>query len=264
MSQSPLPPTQVGAAGGPPLGVLDALGMSWRLLTSDFWPLWTAALVAFLVFVVSGMVPFGSLVTLPPLAAGLIYVLMRRLDGHPVTVGQVFEGFRVRFAESLVALLPLIVVMLLNVAVLTAVSLAVMLPVLLAGMNSPTPDIQPILKAYETLIPLTWGIHIPVSLVMLFLCFAPAALWDGHPKGWDAAKRSARLVLDHLWPMLGFWIIYIVVNIVSTCAGLLLCCVGGIVLAPVVYAWFGGATILLYRSWTGQPLVQTVVEVPAE
>jgi len=260
MSQSPSPYAQGAGAGGPPIGVLDALGMSWRLLTSDFWPLWTAALVAFVVFVGSGMVPFGSLIAMPPLAAGLVYVLMRRLDGHAISAGQVFEGFRVRFTESLVAMLPLMAAILIGVAVATVVSLIVLLPVLMAATSSPTPNFEPLLKAYGVLIGLSWAMHFPVSLVMLFLFFAPAALWGRHPKGWDAAKCSARLVWEHLWPMLGLWVIYAVVNIATTIAGLLLCCVGGLFLTPVVYVWFGGASVILYRSWTGQPLVQTVIE----
>jgi hypothetical protein len=44
-------PALPAASGQPaaPLGVIDALGMGWRLLTSDFWGLWLPAFVLTLV-----------------------------------------------------------------------------------------------------------------------------------------------------------------------------------------------------------------------
>jgi uncharacterized membrane protein len=107
---------------------------------------------------------------------------------------------------------------------------------------------------------------VPLVLAMavfqLFFLFALIAVWDHPESGWEAAKVSMRLVKDHFWSALGFGLLYALIVFGALLAGLLACGVGVFFTGPAVSVWFTGSTIYLYRSWTGQALVQPVAGAP--
>ena len=97
-------------------------------------------------------------------------------------------------------------------------------------------------------------------IVRLFFTFALLAIWDTPTSGGDAIRASYRLVKDHFWSVVGLSLLFALIVVGAAIAGLLACCVGLYFTLPIVSIWYTGALIYLYRSWTGQALVQPVLQ----
>ena len=250
----PLPPP------GDRLGVWDALGLGWRLLRADFWNLWLVGLVFYALVVASSGVPFGGVLAGPPLMAGLFYIITRRMDGRPVAVAEIFEGFRQRFGQSVVAMLPL---MLAGVAGGLVVVPMVLIGVLAGAAGGAAADNEEI---FGLIFGGTMCLMYAVFLVLMvgvgvfgwFFTFAPLAVWSHPESGWEAAKGSMRLVWRNLWSVVGFHLLFWLIGCGGVLAGYLTCCVGFLFVAPALVIWYYASVAYLYRSWTGQPLVQPI------
>jgi len=244
-----------------PLGVLEAMSLGWRLLMSDFWRLWLVGLVLLMVAWAAGMfgLPAAILVT-PPLMAGLFYVVARRMDGGPAEVGDLFRGFKERFAESIVAYLP---VSLGSVVFGVIMGLSTWLLIMLcfglaaAAEGDDAAVALAVVAGILVFLVLEGILVIGLSLLVLFFYFAPAAVWDHPGEGWEAAKASARLVRDHIGSMLGFVVLFGVIGLAAHLAGLLACGVGWLFTTPAVTIWAYATLLYLYRSWTGQAAAMT-------
>ncbi len=117
---SPPPlPTAAGAPGGtaawteqilarqPEVQIGQCLGRSWRLVTANFGVLFGATAVAWLITFACQFIPLvGGIVTW--LIQGVLYggvylVFLNRIRGRPASVGEVFAGFSVGFAQLMLA-----------------------------------------------------------------------------------------------------------------------------------------------------------------
>jgi hypothetical protein len=249
-----------------PIGVMDALGTGWRLMLSDFWFFWGTAALAALVAAVAGVVPLGSFVAGPPLAAGVAFVYMRRIDGIPVTAGKVFEGFSQRFGESIVSTLPLLIVMaVLSITTIVAAVLVIVIPLidLIRNMN-PTagPDLSVLMPKILVFDVISTAAAVPEWLVMMFFAFAPVAVWDHPQAGWEAGRTSIRLAAGHFWSMLGLTVLGWLILMAATIVGSIACCIGVVFTYPFAMGWLMASLVYLYRSWTGQPRVQGLAIEP--
>jgi uncharacterized membrane protein len=56
--------------------------------------------------------------------------------------------------------------------------------------------------------------------------------------------------------MIGLSLLFFVIGIGAALVGLLACVVGLLITLPAVWMWHQITLVYLYRSWTGQPLVQ--------
>ena len=278
MSQGTSFQMRQGLPGEGRLGVMDALSMGWQLLKGDFWALWVVALVMMAVLMGCGMfgiIPYiGGCVSLavqvfvqPPLMAGLFFVIRRRIDGGKPDVSLLFEGFRQRYWQSVVALLP---VLLAGLAVgIVAVGVVIAVVAATGGFGGFEGG-KPTDEEVAAIVGITMLVVVPLVLAMavfqLFFLFALIAAWDHPESGWEAAKVSMRLVKAHFWSALGYGLLCGLIAVGASLAGMLACCVGVFFTGPAVSVWFTASTIYLYRSWTGQPLVQpiTASEAAAE
>jgi hypothetical protein len=255
-----LPPESPGA----PLGVIDAMGMGWRLLMSDFWMLWLLALVLFAILMGVGMVsccllclaPLVVLFVRAPLEAGLFKALKGRIDGATVNFNDLFAAFPECYWQAVLAGLPAILID-------GAMQMAQM-PMQFAG-NLAEPLARELHGAEAVLILVILGAAGVVLLLVLvllifrlFFAFSLLAIWDHKTSGIEAIKISMRLVKDHFWPILGLSLLFALINFAATLIGLLACCVGMFITVPAVTAWHQITLVYLYRSWTGQPLVQAL------
>lgn len=257
MSESPasLPSPQDRAAAT--LGVLDAVGMAWRLMMSDFWRLWVAAL---LVWVISAAAGPAAIVVGPPLTAGLFYVLSRRLQGTEVDVAQVFQGFSQRLKESVIAGLVPWIVQFAAVIIWLPVHLVLILGgVALTGELQHDAGPLPFLAAFCCDFVVYGFLMLAALVVRMFFTFAQCAVWDRPGAGWEAAKDSYRLVRDHFGSVLGLWALFLLLFLAGGVAGYLACFVGMFFTLPLVELWYAASVLYLYRSWTGRPLVQAAV-----
>jgi hypothetical protein len=267
MSQDTSWEMRQGLPGEGRLGVMDAISMGWHLLKSDFWALWVVALVAMAILMgcgIFGAIPYiGGCISLavqifvqPPLMAGLFFVISRRIDGGKPDVAMLFEGFRQRYWQSVVALLP---VLLAGMAIgIVAVGVAIASMAATGGLGGGEPREEAAAVAMTVML----VVMVPLILVMmvfqLFFLFALIAVWEHPESGWEAAKASMRLVKDHFWSALGYGLLCGLIAAGAALAGILACCVGFFFTGPAVSVWFTASTIYLYRSWTGRPLVQPI------
>jgi len=287
--------------GGGTLGVMDATRMGWRLMMVDFWPIWVVGLVAFIIQIVGGCVgslPYiGACIQLavalfvqPQLGAGLFYAVRRRIDGAPAQVGDVFEGFRQRYWQSLVAMLLPMGVGLVGGLLIAGIVLGA---VFIASEGGGGDEEMIITMVVAGVIALP--ILVALGLVSLLFIFSLLTVWDHPESGWEAVKDSMRVVKAHYLSTLGFallfglfgtgaylpgiilsglcfGLLFGLIGMGASLAGIIACCVGGfftmllvMIWVPLVMIWFSATAIYLYRAWTGQPLVQPLaVEAPPE
>ena len=260
MSETPasLPSPQDHAAAT--LGVLDAVGMGWRLMMSDFWRLWVVAFVMLMILMGAGM--FGlpaQILVQPPLMAGLFYVIAKRIDGGRAEVGDLFAGFKERFGPSVVGMLPVTAAGFV-LSILIGAVLGVLF-VLGAGVIAAAEGEEEVV-AVVVIGGLALFLAIEALLILgfcvfaIFFNFVPAAVWDHPESGWAAAKASMRLVRDHFLSMIGFVLIFWAIGTAANLVGMLACCIGVFFTTPVLIVWQLATLVYLYRSWTGRPLVQ--------
>jgi len=247
------------------LGVMDALRMGWRLVMSDFWPIWLVGLVAYAVNFGAGLpgaIPYlGACIqlavcvfVLPPLAAGLFYAVAGVIDGRKANAGEVFEGFRQRYWPSVVALL-----LPWGIYLGACIVIGGLIGVLVAVADEANEDVI-VLLALLIAVPAM----IILMLVMLLFLFALVAVWDHPESGWEAMKTSVRIVKERYLSTLGFAVLAWLIGLLATVVGVIACCVGVFFTVPFSMVWIGASMIYLYRSWTGRPLVQPAAEEPFE
>jgi hypothetical protein len=265
--------------GGSAIGVMDAVRMGWRLMMADFWPVWVVGLVAYAILAaigvvggVIGIVPIlgpivngciqlaAGIFVQPPIMAGLFYAIRNCIDGSPAQAGEVFEGFRQRYWQSVVAML------LPNIIACVA---AVLIGGIVAGaviIGEEAGSDEEIAVAVGIALAIVIPLAIILCLVMLLFLFSLLAVWDHPESGWQAMKDSVRLVKAHYWSCIGLALLFVVLSVAAGLAGFIACCVGVFFTMPVLMVWWSATLIYLYRSWTGQPLVQPLMaeEPPAE
>ena len=255
MSQGTSWEMRQGLPGEGRLGVIDAYRLGWRFLKKDFWQHWLLAFVCMLLLMASWFVPFGPFIAGPPLAAGFMYVLMQRIDGRASGVGGLFEGFKQRFAQSIVSLLPVLIVWFVLTIIYLAAYFVLVFPILMSAGPDHSPDMQKYLSVFIPFMVVANISGIVVSVFYLFFVFAPLAVWEYPQSGWEAAKASVRMVRDRIWSVLGFGVLGWLIGWLFS-LGIIACCIGIFFTAPISMLWFGSALVYLYRSWTGRPLVQ--------
>jgi len=196
----------------------------------------------------------------PQLGAGLFYAVRRRIDGAPAQVGDVFEGFRQRYWQSLVAMLLPLGVGLVGGLLIAGIVLGA---VFIASESGGGDEEMIITMVVAGVIALP--VLIALGLVSLLFIFSLLTVWDHPESGWEALKDSVRVVKAHYLSSLGFGLLFALIGMGAYLAGAIACCVGMFFTIPLVMIWFSAASIYLYRAWTGQPLEQPLAaDVPPE
>jgi len=264
-SAAEVPPRSSCAA----LGVIDAMGMGWRLLMSDFWMLWLLALVLFAVMMGVGLVsccllclaPLVAFFVQPPLQAGLFKALKGRIDGAAVNFNDLFAAFPECYWQAVLAGLPVILI--------DGAVQVVTMPVRIFGQFA-EPLSRELHYSAEVLIPVIIGaagvvilLILALAIFRLFFAFSMLAIWDHKKSGVEAIKLSMRLVKGHFWPILGLSLLFALIGFAAAIVGLLACLVGMAITVPAARMWHQITLVYLYRSWTGQPLVQPLAAPPA-
>ncbi|MFA6564265.1 MAG: DUF4339 domain-containing protein [Verrucomicrobiia bacterium] len=189
-----------------------------------------------------GMIPcFGAVVQLafnfviqPVLIGGLWYVLLQRRRGQPATVGGVFDGFNLFFAQSILVNL-----------IMGLIILAAILPgAIVAGIGGAT------LKSHAVIGGPLLALGILLALVPMFyisVCYAFAMplVVDRRMQFWPALETSRRVVARHWFAVFAY---SLVVGLLSL-LGLLACIVGIIFTLPMCFCMF----VVAYDNIFGRP-----------
>jgi hypothetical protein len=248
---------QSGVAEGR-LGVTEILRLAWNVLTRQFWAVWVVGLVFLALQFASGlvqMVPFiGGLLAIavtifvqPPLTAGVVYALLRVIDGGPATVDDVFEGFRRRYLPSIVVMLPMWGVSI--VIVMVFVGIAIVLGMATGMFKEGRP---PDGAMIPFMIVVVVGVIVVVAATVVLQAVAMLAyvgLWETHESGWLAFLEAWGIFRANTGSTIGLIVMLGLVGLGAALAGILALCVGLIITMPFAVLWANAAYIYAYRSW---------------
>jgi hypothetical protein len=238
---------------GEPLGVIEAIGLGWTLVTRDFWPVWLLGLVFVLlqgVGNVLGAIPYIGIVfsmiiaiaVTPALQAGLVHAVLRKMDGAAADPADIFEGFKTRYGDSIVVMLPIWGAF----AVMGAVAVIGLIVVMYAA-GGRDPGHNPVIILILVLV----GI-VAIFLSMLLnsvMWLAYVALWDTHDSGWAAFIAGGRIVMANFLPTCGVMLLFFVFILGAVILGMLALCIGLLFTMPFVMVWMTATYAYLYRSW---------------
>jgi hypothetical protein len=270
MSQTP-PLESAGVPAAAPLRVMEAVGMGWRLLKSDFWRLWVLVLVFNLLVLAGvmvgqclGIVPIigacfsclagiaMSLFVQPALDAGLFYAIRQKIDGAEARLDNLFAAFRWRYWESVVGGLPALAIGLaIGMAMLALGGVGWLMVMRMAGG-----DPERVFSQWEAAPPYALigvaalvflALILVASILRLFLVFIFLAVWDFPGRYWDPIAASLRLVWAHFWSVLGLFVLFALIGL----AAFLIAIIPGGAIA--------GAGALALKSWNEPPVTFVIL-----
>ncbi|HUU92470.1 MAG TPA: hypothetical protein VM238_14830 [Phycisphaerae bacterium] len=280
MTQSP--PPAAGATAAPAnLGVIEAMRMAWRLLMADFWMLWLLAFVKGAVALGVGLAtcclcclaPLVGFFVQPPLMAGLFRGVARRVDGGRVEVGDLFAAFPMCYWSTVLAGLPVVAIDALAAIVQNVGQTCVRVPLQIAApladeMGASDEEtvlvILGIVAVGGLVALLATAVALALAAARFFFQFALLAVWDTPQSGVEALKTAVGFVRTRFWSVIGLAVLFTLLEIAAGIVGLLACCVGLLITVPAVTVWYYITMVYLYRSWTGQPLVQPIAAAGPE
>jgi len=154
-------------ARAPKLMIGEMIGRGWELLKANFWPLVGVTALVYIVSVLVDAIPLVGLLLWGVFLGGMFYYYLKRLRGQPAKLGDAFSGFKLAFAQLMLAGLVSWVLMVIGFACL--------------------------------IIP---GIYLVVAW-----CFTMPLVIDKKLEFWTAMEVSRRVVTAQWWRMFGLLIL---------------------------------------------------------
>jgi hypothetical protein len=205
------------------------LGQSWELFKAD--PgiiIGASALIGLCLFAINA-IPYLSvilsLIFTGPLMGGLFKFFLKKLRGEAVTVGDAFSGFGPQFGQLLLG--NFIPGILAGLAVIPGVVVIGIIVAIGAAGHQGEPHFSSILVALMILV----GFASFCVMCYLQICWG-FTLWlvaDKKMTFWPAMSLSRAVVCKHWWQTL----LLAIVSGLIMLLGILLCCVGVLVTAPI-------------------------------
>ena len=236
------------------LDIGGCISRSWALYQKNFGLLFTGCLLYMLIefaIAAGGQIPFFgplfsilNLILAGPLLGGVFYIFLQTIRSQPATVGDVFAGFRLAFAQLFLGYLVKGLLAGLCLIPFAAVLAVKLIPVV-AHLHSATPNhaemqnLIPVLKGIlVTCLPVLFVCLIPMIYLQTSWVFTLPLIIDKQMGFWSAMKASWKRVNKHWWHVFGLLILMGLINF----GGLLLCCVGVLFTLPIglgalVYAY---------------------------
>jgi hypothetical protein len=246
-------------ATGEKLRVTEAIGLGWQLVTSNLGPFWVVGFVYFALQIpmsLLGAIPYigavfsltNAVVVKPQLDAGLVYAVLRVIDGGAPNVGDLFEGFKQRFGACIVMMLPAWVV---GIVGMFAVGGGIMAILAASGGFSHERHSQEPPAAFFVFLVVAVVIGLCVAIVVqATVWFATVALWESDHAGWPAFQAGWRVVRTHFWATVALLLLFALIGLVAVIAGVLALCVGVLFTFPFTTVWGTCTYAYLYRSWS--------------
>jgi hypothetical protein len=241
------------------LTIMEGLKAAWATTIEDFWGVW---LLGFLFFIINSAASVPAIIPLigilwalgyslfvgPQLQAGLALAVIRKTDGAGVKADALFEGFKQRYLPSLVIMLPMWGLLIVFMVAMTGIG------VLLGGIGAmaapeSSPD-QPPAAFVVFMLGAMVVFMLVMALVQMVMWFAFVALWEGHESGLAALTVGWRLVRENLLAALGLMVLFFLIVVGASIAGMLALCLGYLVTLPIALIWITATCVVLYRSWS--------------
>lgn len=239
------------SAGGPPpvvegdyqLDLTGCISQGWELMKGNFGILFGGFVIYILIQGLIGglgaipylgvVVQLAGLVITGPIMGGSFYLFLRVVRNESAGVGDVFAGFRKSFGQLFLGYL-----------VTALLAGLCFIPVIVVGFMT----VFPALLHHQQPVPAQWIIVgavfavciVPVIYLQTCWMFTLPLIIDREMDFWTAMKTSRRRVSLHWWQVFGLLVLTGLLNLV----GVLLCCVGILVTAPVGFV----AIMLAYET----------------
>lgn len=205
----------------------------WQLIKDDYWLFLGITFVGILV---GSAVPFGIL--LGPMWCGIEICLLRRMRGERITFNYLFEGFNF-FGQSVVATLFVMVPLIVVVMVLYFAFFGAMIGIItaLAPRDGGPPDAS-FFGAFFGMIALYVVALMAVGIVVgAPFIFMYGLIVDRGLSGVEAVTMSFRAVFANLGGVLGL----LLFNMLLSCAGSAILCIGAYLVMPITFAAYAVA-----------------------
>lgn len=202
---------------------VECFRAGWDLIKDQYWLFMGMSFVAIFI---GGAVPLGIL--LGPMVCGLYMALFRRQRGEPVTFDLLFKGFDF-FVDSLIATLIQVVPMLLILLPSYLIYFLFFFSTFKPGRRGAPPDIVPFIIFFAVVFLVIMVVSIIVST---FFIFTYPLIVDRRLSGVNAVKTSIKAATANLGGVLGLVLLMMLLSFV----GVLLCYVGALFVLPIHYA----------------------------
>lgn len=234
------------------LDIFGCFTRGWELLTSQFGVLvGGVAIYLLIMFGLSGVaqIPMigllfsiASLIITGPLMGGVYLLILKLVRRQPAEAGAVFSGFSDNLGQLILGhLVPALI------AGATAIPgvIAMVVPIVVMAQNEAPNAGLIAIAAFGfilAIVPLlylstSWGFTIPL-------------IADRRMDFWSAMKASRAQVHRNWWTVFGLFMLVGLVNFL----GLLVCCVGMFITAPLAFAAWVIAYETIFTSRTDQPV----------
>ena len=228
------------------LDIGACISNGWSLVMTNFGVLFVGALICLLIQTAIGLlgaIPFigplfslANLFIVGPLMGGVYYLFLQTLRRQPASVGDVFAGFKLNFAQLCLGYL--VVVLLIIACLLPGVvvaAVAIVIPIL---RHQPPNVLHIAAGALGVLICL-----IPVIYLSVSWMFVLPLIVDKRMNFWPAMETSRKTVSKHWWLVFSLLIVCGLIKVV----GVLACGVGVLFALPITFA----AMMYAYESMFG-------------
>lgn len=201
----------------------ECMRAGWDLIKDQYWLFLGITVVAIFI---GNAVPLGIL--MGPMICGLYLALFRRQRGEPVTFDLLFKGFDY-FKESLIATLIQVVPIILIMVPAYIISVAIFFIMFKPGRRGQPPEMLPLFAFIAIIMLVVMAISIAIGV---FFAFTYPLIVDRKLSGVDAVKTSIKAATANLGGVLGLMLMMMLLSFV----GVLLCYVGAILMLPIHFA----------------------------
>lgn len=206
---------------------VECISAGWNLIKDQYWLFIGMTFVALFIGAVA---PMGIL--MGPMMCGLYLALLRKQRGETVTFDTIFKGFDY-FMDSLVATLIQVVPIMLIVLPLDAVYFLFFFTTFKPGRRGAPPPTPEEMAPFFIFLAVMVLLILVVSLIVAtFFIFTYPLIVDRRLSGLNAVKTSIKAAKANLGGVFGLVIMMMLLSF----AGLLLCYVGALFVLPLHYA----------------------------
>ena len=215
------------------------------------------ALITWLILIMVGFIPLLSIFIMPiltgPLFVGLYSVYRKKLDGESPDFAVMFSGFN-KFVPAMIVSLIIAIPTIIFQVIQFFLGFANALLQAIGTSTSPEGVRSAILGIVLAIVGVSLLVMIATLIIRLFLFFAYMLIDEYNLNAADAIKLSFRAASANI----GGLIFLIILQILLSIAGILLCFIGIFFIFPVIYA----SDVVAYRQVFSQNPNKTMQHTP--
>ncbi len=214
---------------------MECFREGWRLVKAEYWFFLGVTLVGILI---GSAAPMAILTG--PMMCGIYLCLLRRIDGSPATFNDLFQGFSFflpSFLATLVMMVPTILLLIPFYIGMFASIFTLMPQPQPGGGPPPPPDPAQLTTFFVIMGALFLAMMVGSLLIGMFFIFAYPLIVDRRLSAMAAVGLGIRAVFANFGGLLGLMILQMIFSMI----GLLMCYVGAIFEMPIAFAAFAVA-----------------------